>query len=215
MWEFLQSKAGMILLLCLIAAAFAVVLVHSMFTRRAVKRMLDYKYTEMSVLSMFAEVDRNREKYSALSAGALETGTGDELLERMNYHLLANSAGDPLGWILQQEGTARTVYLALWIRQEMRMGNFLELFWGEHSGEVIRDAAAAYRAIGAPGCAKVLEKTKESVDARFEKRGTQASPRRWVMESAADDFRWYDKREHVREKLADFLRANREAVCKQ
>ena len=69
MWEFLQSKAGMILLLCLIAAAFAVVLVHSMFTRRAVKRMLDYKYTEMSVLSMFAEVDRNREKYSALSAG--------------------------------------------------------------------------------------------------------------------------------------------------
>lgn len=95
------------------------------------------------------------------------------------------------------------------------MGNFPELFWGEHSGEVIRDAAAAYRAFGAPGCAKVLEKTKESVDARFEKRGTQASPRRWVMESAADDFRWYDKREHVREKLADFLRANREAVCKQ
>ena len=213
MWKFLQSKTGMVTILCVIVAAIAAVLAYSVLTRRAVRRMLDYKYNEMSLLSMFAEVDRNREKYSTLPASALETGSGEELLERMNYHLLARSGGDPLGWILQQQGIARTVYLALWVRQEMRMGNFPELFWGDRSGEIIRDAAAAYRAIGAPGCAKVLEKTKEAVDARMGKKGAGASPRRWAMESAADDFRWYGKRERVREKLAEYLRANRDAVC--
>lgn len=215
MWEFLQSKTGVILVLALILAALAAVLLHSIFTRRAVKRMLDYKYAEMSVLSMFAEVERNREKYDVLPASALETDSGDELLERMNYHLLAKSDGNPLDWILQQQGAMRAAYLALWVRQEMRMGNFPQLFWGERSGEVVRDAASAYRAIGAPGCAKVLEKTKETVDARLEKRGAQAALRRWAMESAADDFRWYDKREHVREKLADYLRRNRELVCEK
>ena len=215
MWAFLQSNTGILFILSLVAALLAVVLLHSIFTRRAVRRMLDYKFAEMSVLSMLAEVERNREKYSTLTSGALGEISGGEALERMNYHLLAQCGGDPLGWILQQRGAAQVFYLVLWIRQEMRRGNFPTLFWEERSGALMQSATGAYRTIGALGCARVLEKTKESVDARLEKKGNPAALRRWVLEAAADDFRWYDKRERVRERLAEFLCANREQICQE
>ncbi len=213
MLDFLKSDTGLILLIGILAVAVAVVLIHSIRTRRAVKRMLDYQFAEMSVAAMLAEADRNRDAYSALPPAALENAADAELLERVNYHMLAKGGGDPVGWMLDRPAEERAVYLALWIRQQMRMGNFPQLFLGDRSKELIQAAAAAYRAIGAPSCAKVLEKTKESVDARIEKKGTQMAIRRSVLESAAEGFRWYDKRENVREKLAAFLRDNRAAVC--
>lgn len=215
MWDFLTSDVSVATVLA-VGLVLLIVLVHSIRTRREVKRVMQHKYAELSMDTMLGEISKYRDKYYELNKEALLSGTDHEILEMVSYHMLAladRCNQDNWQIVMETEGEKGIVFSVLYVRQQLLAGNFFDLFLQSESRQFIKKAVYSLKTVGASLCARAVARGQEQLRTRYEKKGIEAMIKSGTLEVMEEDFRVADRLENTRKLCASYIRKNIDAIC--